>query len=141
MQDSLRNSGLFASLSRLLATVLQTAQVRLELLGTEVELEKRRLFDGLLWGGIAIAVLALGLVLLCGFVILLLWDGYRLTAVGGMTVLFLLAGGLMLNHARVRLQNRSSTKGMFEASLAELKQDQSDLTSDSQVARTQDSPR
>ena len=141
MQDSLRNSGLFASLSRLLATVLQTAQVRLELLGTEVELEKRRLFDGLLWGGIAIAVLALGLVLLCGFVILLLWDGYRLTAVGGMTVLFLLAGGLMLNHARVRLQNRSSTKGMFDASLAELKQDQSDLTSDSQVARTQDSPR
>lgn len=141
MQDSLRNSGLFASLSRLLATVLQTAQVRLELLGTEVELEKRRIFDGLLWGGIAIAVLALGLVLLCGFVILLLWDGYRLTAVGGMTVLFLLAGGLMLNHARVRLQNRSSTKGMFDASLAELKQDQSDLTSDSQVARTQDSPR
>ncbi len=141
MQDSLRNSGLFASLSRLLATVLQTAQVRLELLGTEVELEKRRLFDGLLWGGIAIAVLALGLVLLCGFVILLLWDGYRLTAVGGMTVLFLLAGGLMLNHARVRLQNRNSTKGMFDASLAELKQDQSDLTSDSQVARTQDSPR
>ena len=141
MQDSLRNSGLFASLSRLLATVLQTAQVRLELLGTEVELEKRRLFDGLLWGGIAIAVLALGLVLLCGFVILLLWDGYRLTAVGGMTVLFLLAGGLMLNHARARLQNRSSTKGMFDASLAELKQDQSDLTSDSQVARTQDSPR
>ena len=141
MQDSLRNSGLFASLSRLLATVLQTAQVRLELLGTEVELEKRRIFDGLLWGGIAIAVLALGLVLLCGFVILLLWDVYRLTAVGGMTVLFLLAGGLMLNHARVRLQNRSSTKGMFDASLAELKQDQSDLTSDSQVARTQDSPR
>lgn len=141
MQDSLRNSGLFASLSRLLATVLQTAQVRLELLGTEVELEKRRLFDGLLWGGIAIAVLALGLVLLCGFVILLLWDGYRLTAVGGMTVLFLLAGGLMLNHARARLQNRSSTKGMFDASLAELKQDQSDLTSDSQIARTQDSPR
>ena len=141
MQDSLRNSGLFASLSRLLATVLQTAQVRLELLGTEVELEKRRLFDGLLWGGIAITVLALGLVLLCGFVILLLWDGYRLTAVGGMTVLFLLAGGLMLNHARARLQNRSGTKGMFDASLAELKQDQSDLTSDSQVARTQDSPR
>ena len=85
--------------------------------------------------------LALGLVLLCGFVILLLWDGYRLTAVGGMTVLFLLAGGLMLNHARARLQNRSSTKGMFDASLAELKQDQSDLTSDSQIARTQDSPR
>ncbi|MEO6291269.1 MAG: phage holin family protein, partial [Burkholderiaceae bacterium] len=90
------------------------------------------LFDGLLWGGIAIVVLALGLVLLCGFVVLLFWDGHRLAAVGGMTLLFLVGGGLMLNHARARLQNRSSSKGMFDASLAELKRDQSDLTSASQ---------
>lgn len=132
MHDPVRDSGLFASLSRLLATVLQMAQVRLQLLGTEVELEKRRLFDGLLWAGIAIVVLALGLVLLCGFVVLLFWDSYRLTAVGAMTLLFLLAGGLMLNHARMRLQNRSSTKGMFDASLAEMKRDQADLSASSQ---------
>ena len=124
-----------------MATVLQTAQVRLQLLGTEVELEKRRVFDGLIWGGIAIVVLGLGLVLLCGFVVLLFWEGYRLAALGGMTVLFLLVGGLMLNHARTRLQNRNSTKGMFDASLAELKRDQSDLTSDSQAATSQDKPR
>ena len=128
MRDPVRESGLFASLSRLLATVLHIAQVRLQLLGTEVELEKRRLFDGLLWGGIAIVVLGLGLVLLCGFVILLFWEGYRLVAVGGMTLLFLVVGGLMLNHARMRLQNRSSSKGMFDESLAELKRDQTDLT-------------
>lgn len=130
MRDPLRESGLFASLSRLLATLLQMAQVRLQLLGTEVELEKRRLFDGLLWAGIAIVVLALGLVLLCGFVVLLFWDGYRLAAVGAMALLFLLGGGLMLNHARTRLQNRSSSKGMFDASLAELKRDQTDLQGD-----------
>ena len=59
MRDPLREIGLFASLSRLLATVLHMAQVRLQLLGTEVELEKRRLFDGLLWAGIAIVVLVL----------------------------------------------------------------------------------
>ncbi len=130
MRDPLRESGLFASLSRLLATLLQMAQVRLQLLGTEVELEKRRLFDGLLWAGIAIVVLALGLVLLCGFVVLLFWDGYRLAAVGAMALLFLLGGGLMLNHARTRLRNRSSSKGMFDASLAELKRDQTDLQGD-----------
>ena len=134
MQDPVRESGLFASLSRLMATVLQMAQVRLQLLGTEVELEKRRLFDGLLWGGIAIVVLGLGLVLLCGFVVLLFWDGYRLAAVGGMTLLFLLAGGLMLNHARMRLQNRSQSKGMFDESLAELKRDQADLQASAQQA-------
>lgn len=127
MRDPVRESGLFASLSRLLATVLQMAQVRLQLLGTEVELEKRRLFDGLLWGGVALVVLGLGLVLLCGFVILLFWEGYRLAAVGGMTLLFLVAGGLMLRHARHRLGNRNSFKGMFDASLAELKRDQADL--------------
>ncbi|MDO8768341.1 MAG: phage holin family protein [Burkholderiaceae bacterium] len=127
MRDPVRESGLFASLSRLLATVLQMAQVRLQLLGTEVELEKRRLFDGLLWGGAALVVLGLGLVLLCGFVILLFWEGYRLAAVGGMTVLFLVGGTLMLRHARYRLSNRNDSKGMFEASLAELKRDQADL--------------
>lgn len=127
MRDPIRESGLFASLSRLLATVLQMAQVRLQLLGTEVELEKRRLFDGLLWGGVALVALGLGLVLLCGFVILLFWEGYRLAAVGGMTVLFLVGGTLMLRHARYRLSNRNDSKGMFEASLAELKRDQADL--------------
>lgn len=132
MRDPVRESGLFASLSRLLATVLQMAQVRLQLLGTELELEKRRLFDGLLWGGVAVVVLGLGLVLLCGFVILLFWDGYRLAAVGGMTLLFLVGGGLMLRHARDRLSNRSSAKGMFDASLSELQRDQAGLSSASQ---------
>lgn len=132
MRDPVRKSGLFTSLSRLLGTVLQMAQVRLELLGTEVEIEKRRLFDGLLWGGVALVVLGLGLVLLCGFVILLFWEGYRLAAVGGLTLLFLVGGGLMLRDARDRLSNRNSAKGMFDASLAELQRDQAGLKSASQ---------
>ena len=127
MRDPLRESGLFASLNRLLSTLLDMAQVRLQLLGTEVELEKRRLFDGLLWGGIAIVVLGLGLVLLCGFIILLFWEGYRLAALGGMTLLFLGGGALMLRHARDRLSNRNSSKSMFDASLNELKRDQTEL--------------
>jgi uncharacterized membrane protein YqjE len=134
MRDTTQAGGLFASLSRMLATVLQIAQVRLQLLGTELELEKRRVFDGLLWGGLALVVLGLGLVLLCGFVILLFWEGYRLAAVGGMTLFLLTGGGLMLNHARMRLQNRSSSKSMFDASLAELKRDQADLTAAAQDA-------
>lgn len=134
MKDPVRESGLFASLSRVFATALQMAQVRLQLLGTELELEKRRVFDGLLWGGLALVILGLGLVLLCGFVVLLFWDGYRLAAVGGMTLLFLTAGGLMLSHARKCLQNHNSSNSMFDASLAELKRDQSDLVSASQDA-------
>ena len=75
MADSPLESGLFASVRRMLGTVLEIAQVRLELLGTEVEFEKRRLLDGLLWGALGLMVVGVGLVLACGFVILLFWEG------------------------------------------------------------------
>lgn len=116
--------GLMASLRRLMGTVLDIAQVRLEILGTELELEKRRLFDGLLWGAAALLLLVLGLVLLCGFVVLLFWEGYRLAAVGVMAVLFLSAGGWLLLQARRLLRSPS---GMFQASLGELQRDQVSL--------------
>jgi uncharacterized membrane protein YqjE len=117
-------SGLFASLRRLLATTLEIAQVRLGLLGTEIELEKRRLFDGLLWAAVALLLLGIGLVLSCGFIILLFWDGYRLMATGGMTLLFLVGGVLLLREARQRLRNPA---GMFSSSVSELQKDRAEL--------------
>lgn len=124
MSEPGKNVGLFASLRRLLGTVLEIAQVRLDLLGTEVELEKRRLFDGLLWGLAALLMLGVGVVLVCGFIILLFWDGYRLAAVGVLALLFLAAGAWLVRAARHRLQ---SPNGMFEASLAELQRDRAGL--------------
>ena len=124
MSDPVQESGLFASLRRVLATLLEMAQVRLDLLGTEVELEKRRVFDGLLWGAVAILVLGVGIVLLCGFVILLFWEGYRLAAVGVMALLFLVGSVLLLREARQRLRNPT---GMFNASLAEAERDRAEL--------------
>lgn len=129
MSDPVQERGLFSSLRRLLATVLEMAQVRLDLLGTELELEKRRLFDGLLWGTLALLILGIGLVLLCGFVILLFWEGYRLTAVGVMALLFLGAGVLSMRQARQRLRNPG---GMFKASLSELERDQTGLRASGQ---------
>lgn len=124
MSDPVQQSGLFASLSRLLGTALAMAQVRLDLLGTEVELEKRRVFDGLLWGALGMLALDVGLVLLCGFVTLMFWDGYRLAAVGVMALLFLAMGGLLLREARQRIRSPS---GMFDTSVAELGRDRSGL--------------
>jgi uncharacterized membrane protein YqjE len=125
MSDPSKEGGLFTSLRRLLSTVLEIAQVRLALIGNEVELEKRRLFDGLLWGAIALLILGIGSALFCGFIILLFWDGYRLWAVGGMTFLFLLVGTLSLREARRRLSN---PLGMFSLSLSEFAQDRSGLS-------------
>ena len=126
MVDPVRESGLFASLQRLLVTALEIAQVRLELLGTEVEFEKQRLFDGLLWGAFALLLLGLGLVLLCGFVILLFWDGYRLAAVGSMALMFLGGGVTLMLEARRRLR---SPGGMFKTSMDEVARDRAGLQS------------
>ena len=92
------NTGLFGQLQQSLGTVIELVRVRLALLGTELGLEKQRLAAGLFWGALALLSLTVAAVLFCGFVILLLWDGYRLAAVGVLALLFL-AGGLLLREA------------------------------------------
>lgn len=129
MSDPVKESGLFVSLRRLLSTAIEMVQVRLDLLGTEVELEKRRLFDGMLWGAIGLLVLGVGIVLSCGFIILLFWDGYRLAAVGVLALLCLGGSVVLMREARHRLRNPN---GIFKASLAELKRDQAGLQASGQ---------
>jgi len=124
MSNPIYESGLLTSLRQLLATVLELAQVRLSLLGTELEMEKRHLFSALLWAVLALLVFGVGLLLLCGFIILLFWEGQRLTVIGVMVLVFLGAGALLLRQARCCLY---SAKGMFAASLAEMKRDRADL--------------
>jgi uncharacterized membrane protein YqjE len=129
MNNSTEKSGLLASLQHLLATALEMVQVRLDLLGTEVEFEKRRLFDGLIWGAVALLALGIGAVLFCGFIILMFAPEYRLAAVGVMALLFLGGAALLMRQARARLR---TTTGMFDATLAELKQDQNVMRASSQ---------
>ena len=63
------SAGLFGSLQRLLATLLDIAQVRLDLLTTEFEREKLRLYDGLLWAAVALFFIGLGLLLLAALLV------------------------------------------------------------------------
>jgi uncharacterized membrane protein YqjE len=116
--------GLFASLRRLSGTVVQTVQVRLALLSNEIEQEKLRLFDGLLWAGLALIVLGLGALLLCAFIVLLFWDGHRLLALGMLAALFLGAGAWLMRFAKARLQ---SPGGPFNTSVEELARDHAEL--------------
>lgn len=112
--------GLLASLKQLLKTVLETLQIRLELLGTELEVEKSRLFDVAVMALLALVFLALGLVLLCGTVILLFPDSWRLAAAAGLAIFFLAGGVALVVLARRRLR---SPMGMFHASAKELARD------------------
>ena len=118
-------TGLFASLRRLAGTTASIVMVRLELLGTELEQEKLRVVSALWLAGAALLMLWLALLLFVGLVLLLMWDGYRLAALGCLALLFAGAGGWLLHLARQRLTPPAG--GAFALSLAELRRDRDSL--------------
>lgn len=120
------NAGLFGQLQQSLGAAIELLRVRLTLLGTELGLEKQRLAAGLFWGAAALMSLTLAAALFCGFVILLLWDNYRLAAVGVLALFFLGGGVLLLQVAR---RHMSSESNLFSTSLAELERDHASVTS------------
>jgi len=114
------SGGLLVSARRLLDTLLEVAQVRLELVVTEFEIEKHRWFDALVLALGALFALGVGIVLLCAWLVLLAGEAWRLHVLGALMLLFLVGGLWALRAARARL---SGTGTMFEASLAELGRD------------------
>ena len=116
--------GLFAALQRLLRSSVQLALLRLDLLVTDLELEKLRLVDVAVRALLGLMLVGLGLVLLIGFVLLLLWDSYRLAAVGVLTLLFTGGGVLLLQAAKRRLNDGEP---MLAATRAEFERDQAAL--------------
>ncbi len=69
-------------------------------------------------------LIALAVLLVCLFVLVLFWDGYRLPALGVMTVLVAGGGLVLLQSGRRRLRSSGS---MFQATLDELQQDREAL--------------
>lgn len=115
---------LLATVRQLLSTGVETLRVRLELLSTELEEEKIRLFDAVLWAGLALLLLGMGLLFLCGLVIVLLWDNHRIATLGALAALFLGGGAWVLQTARQRLR---APGGLFATSVTELERDRSEL--------------
>lgn len=117
-------SGLFQSLRRLLATGLAMAQVRLDLLGNELEQEKLRVFDALAWAAVALLLLGLGLLLGAALLVALAPEAWRPLVLGLLTLGCLGGGAWMLNQARQRL---TSPGGVLAATRAELARDRDAL--------------
>jgi uncharacterized membrane protein YqjE len=113
-------AGLFDSLRGLLRTSVELAGVRLELLATDLEVEKLRFAEAALRALLGLVLIGLGLVLLTGFVLLLLWDGYRLQAIVVLMLLCLGGGLLLLRAAKRRLQQGEP---LLAATRAELQRD------------------
>ena len=118
--------GLFDSLKVLTATLIAIAHTRLELLSTELEEEWLRLSSMLVWTLVALGCAGLGVVLATLFVVVVLWDTFRLLALGIPAILFIL--GAALAWLVVRGKARAKPR-LFAASLTELSKDREELTS------------
>ena len=110
------------SLKRLADTSLAILQARLELLSNEMEEERLRIGQMLLYGSIALFFFGLAIMVLTAFFVVLFWDSHRLLVLGGFTALYFVAGLLAWN-ALIRAAREKSK--LFSDSLAELADDRS----------------
>jgi len=118
------SGGLMESLKRLAGTSLAIFQTRLELLSNEVEEERLRMEQMLLYGSIALFFFGLAIMLVTAFIVVLFWDSQRLLVLGSLAVLYFVAGILVWNALR-RVSREKSR--LFSASLAELASDRNRL--------------
>lgn len=113
------SEGYFASLKRLLATLLAAGHTRLELLATELEEEKLRLTTLVLHAQLAALLLGVGIVLLVATLATAFWES-RVLVFGIFAALFI-GGGIAVGAlAAGRARRRDDP---FAATLAALKED------------------
>jgi uncharacterized membrane protein YqjE len=114
------SAGLMESLKRIAGTLLDISQTRLELLASEVEEERLNIGQMLLLGSIALFFFGLAILLLTIFIVVLLWDGYRLPVLAGFIMMYFVAG--LMAWIALRRMAREKSK-LFSASLAALAYD------------------
>lgn len=118
------SSGLVASVQRLTASLLAILSTRLELLANELQEERLRLLQMLLFAVFAVFCFATGLLLLNAFIVVLFWDSHRLAVLSGLSLVYLAAGAVLAMVLRAKLGAGSK---IFSASLAELNKDRQAL--------------
>jgi uncharacterized membrane protein YqjE len=113
-------AGLFASLRRALATLLELGHTRLELVSVEIEEQIEHAAGVLLWSIAAIFFGSLAVLVLALTVVIAFWDSHRLLAAGCVTgaLAALALGAVLVVRARLRQRPR-----LLSATVAELKRD------------------
>jgi uncharacterized membrane protein YqjE len=84
--------GLLGSARAVLVALLEIGQTRLQLASTELEEERLRIAELLLFATAALFFLAIGIVLVTLLVVLLFWDGPRVLVLAAAATLFLALG-------------------------------------------------
>lgn len=117
--------GLFGSVRRLGGTLLETAEVRLELIGTEVEREKLRIARGLLLAAAGTVLCVAALLLLSAAFVMMAEPAQRLAVMLVLGLCYALIAAWLLYSARGAL--RAPPDGAFALSRAELRRDRDAL--------------
>ncbi|HET7776215.1 MAG TPA: phage holin family protein [Azospira sp.] len=113
------SAGFFVSLKRLLATLVATGKTRLELLATELEEEKIRVTQLLVFAVAAMVFLCIGMVLLVALIAATFWES-RIVVFSVFSLIFI-GGGLALTATALRLGRRRSA--LFHNTISELQAD------------------
>jgi uncharacterized membrane protein YqjE len=119
------SAGIVQSLRNLAATLVAVLHTRFELLVTEIEEERARLLELLLWAAAALFCLGVAVLLLVLLLIAVFWDTHRIAVIATLAAVFLAAGICIAAGARNRMHGRSR---LFSASLDELARDKDQLT-------------
>lgn len=126
-QTSSQSGGLLHSLRNLGTTLIGLLQARLEIISGEFEEQRLRFQQLLLLAVAAGFCLAIAAMLAVAFIVVLLWDTYRIAAIGGLCVLFLAAGcalvAMLVAKARARPR-------LFAVTLGELQKDREALATE-----------
>lgn len=112
--------GLLASLRGLTAAALAIAQARLQLLSNELQEQGVRGLQMLALGAIALFCAATGVLLLTAWIVIALWDQYRLLTIGVLALIYFAGCAAALRVLKAKAAERPK---LFAASLAELQRD------------------
>lgn len=107
-------------LRRLSASLLTLGRIRLELFAIEAQEEKDRIASLLLWAVLAALLAGFGLLMVILLVTVALWDSHRLLALGGGTVVLVVAAAVAVSKVKALIDQPAT---LFQASIGELRAD------------------
>jgi uncharacterized membrane protein YqjE len=116
--------GLLGSARRVLATLLEIGQTRLQIASTELEEERLRLAELMLWATFSLFFLGVGLVLASLLLVLLFWEGQRELVLATISAVFLIVGAWAGTTWRRKSRNKPA---LLATTIAEFKRDRAAL--------------
>lgn len=115
-----KSGGIIDSLKQVGESALALVHNRLQLFSVELQEEKYRAIQSLLWLCAGVVLVGLGLAIGVGTVAMLVWVQWGVAGLAGLTLVLLVAGSVVLGVMWNRLKSGAAP---FSATLRELKKD------------------